>query len=264
LSSVKQVPKFKNPTRRNDGFNATLFNLKVSREEAEFYKPLSASMEDLPKSVDWRTKGVVSALKDQGDCGSCWAFGATAAVESAYAIKHGSLVPLSEQFLMDCSWPEGNNACFGGDHSSAYDFVIKNGGSWPTEGEYPYVMNPQYCKNFKTSSPVVLKSYQYVIGIHSLMDALANHGPVAVAMSTIPFEPFTFYHTGVFRNILCNPLIPDHIVLAVGYGTDAHGVDYWILKNQWSQYWGENGYMRIARAYDDCGVATMGALPILA
>jgi cathepsin L len=174
---------------------------------------------------------------------------------------------------MDCSWANGNNACYGGDHSSSYDFVISQGGAWPTEEEYPYTMNEGYCVNHTSSRPrgppgssppVKLVSYQYVIGEHALMDALANHGPVAVAMSTIPMSAFSFYHSGVYRNPLCNPLIPDHIVLAVGYGTDEDGGDFWILKNQWSKYWGEGGYMRISRAWDDCGVATMGVLPIVA
>lgn len=106
-------------------------------------------------------------------------------------------------------------------------------GSWPTEAEYPYKMTEDYCvnKTAHTSSKVKLVNFNYVVGQHALMDALANHGPVAVAMSTIPFNAFSFYHSGVFRNALCNPIIPDHIVLAVGYGTDeTTGEDYWILR----------------------------------
>jgi hypothetical protein len=165
---------------------------------------------------------------------------------------------------MDCSWDSGNNACYGGDHASSYEFVIRNGGKWPREEEYPYTMNEGYCTNkTSTTSPIKLVSYQYVIGQHALMDALANHGPVAVSMSTIPMAAFAFYHSGVYQNVLCNPLIPDHIVLAIGYGTDEVGGDYWILKNQWSKYWGEDGFMRISRAWDDCGVATAGVLPLV-
>jgi len=260
------MPEELSKTTKHRGFNPEQFrkNMKSAASD-KFYKPLSERPEDLPKLVDWRTSGAVSSLKDQGDCGSCWSFGSAAAVESAHFIKHGKpLVTLSEQFLMDCSWDYGNNACYGGDHSSSYEFVIAQGGSWPTEAEYPYAMNANYCTNKTTTSPVKLVSYKYVIGEHAMMDALANHGPVAVAMSTIPMTAFSFYHSGVYSNPLCNPLIPDHIVLAVGYGTDEVGGDYWILKNQWSKYWGEDGYMRISRAWDNCGVDTMGALPIVA
>jgi len=260
------VPQKNFQSNKYTGFDYELFNKTFSKASAsDFYIPHSKSMADLPTSVDWRKQGAVSPLKDQGDCGSCWSFGSAEAVESAYFIKHGGpFVFLSEQYLMDCSWDSGNTACFGGSHSSSYDFVMSQGGSWPTEAEYPYKMNQGYCSMKTTKSPVKLQTYKYVIGQHALMDALANHGPVAVAMSTVPLEAFSFYHGGVFKNYLCNPIIPDHIVLAVGYGTDPKEGDYWILKNQWSQYWGEGGYMRITRSYDDCGVATMGVLPFVA
>jgi len=266
INSEKKNPEI--TSRQNFGFKAELFERDLARADASrLYKPLSKSIEDLPQSVDWRTKGAVSPLKDQGDCGSCWAFGSAEAVTSAYFIKHGGpLHPVSEQFLMDCSWGYGNNACYGGSHSSSYDYVISVGGTWPLESEYPYKMNEDFCHANSTStwkSPIKLVNFNYVIGEHALMDALANHGPVAVAISTVPFTAFSFYSSGIYSNPLCNPLIPDHIVVVVGYGTE-NGVGYWILKNSWSKFWGEDGFMKIARAWDDCGVATMGALPIVA
>ncbi len=96
------------------------------------------------------------------------------------------------------------------------------------------------------------------------MEAVALHGPVAVAISTYPSVPFTFYSGGVFSDLLCNPLVPDHVVLVVGYGTDEKtGQKFWRLKNQWSSFWGENGFMRITRTLDDCGVVSYGVLPIV-
>jgi C1A family cysteine protease len=230
-------------TASSKGYDAREFvRERASAPKERFYQPLSKRKEDLPAEINWVTKGAVTKLKDQGDCGSCWSFGSVAAVEGAQFVKHKQLVPLSEQFLMDCSWSEGNNACFGGDHASSYDYVIKhNGGRWPSESDYgAYRMNEGFCNKKTNTSAVKLTTFSYVIGEHALMDALANHGPVAVSMSTFPAAPFAFYHKGVYENALCNPLIPDHIVTAVGYGTES-GKDYWLLKNQWSSFWGEQG-----------------------
>eukprot|EP01090_Pellita_catalonica_P008845 TRINITY_DN1990_c0_g2_i1.p1 TRINITY_DN1990_c0_g2~~TRINITY_DN1990_c0_g2_i1.p1 ORF type:complete len:509 (-),score=72.27 TRINITY_DN1990_c0_g2_i1:13-1395(-) len=226
------------------------------------YVPLSKSKAQLPDEVDWKAKGKVSPMKDQGDCGSCWSFGSTGAVESAYAIKHDKMITLSEQFLMDCSWSVGNNACGGGDPFSSYQFVIKRGGGWPTEEKYPYIMNEGMCNKNVQLSGVNVTDYFWVAGEHALMDALANHGPVAVSVSTLPPYGWAFYHTGIYQNWLCNPIVPDHTVLAVGYGSE-NGQDYWLLKNQWSGYWGMDGYMKIARGADDCGVASYGVLPVV-
>lgn len=258
----------KRRTKQGGGFDAKLFLADMAADGPHrIYQPRSVSMADLPSEVDWVSKGVVFGIKDQADCGSCWAFGSAAAVESAHAIKHGILAPLSEQVLLDCSWPYGNNACNGGSQSSAYKAIIQRfNGSWPLETEYAYRQNPGTCQNIEaTKSNVKLLDYHYVIGTHALMDAVANHGPVAVAISTFPANPFTYYHTGVFADLLCNPIVPDHVVSVVGYGTDNKtGVPYWRLKNQWSSFWGEQGFMRITRRLDDCGVATYGVLPIVA
>ncbi len=252
--------------KRSRGFVATEFERHMREDgPSKVFQP-TRSMAELPQEVDWEALGKVVGVKDQGDCGSCYSFGSAAAVESAYAIKHNTApIPLSEQVILDCSWSEGNNACWGGSQAGSYKALIKKfNGSWPTEAAYSYRQNPGTCKSIGGSG-VQIVDYKYVVSTHALMEAVALHGPVAVAISTYPANPFTFYHQGVFSDILCQPLIPDHVVLVTGYGTDARtGERFWRMKNQWSAYWGEGGYMRITRRLDDCGVTSYGVLPIVA
>jgi len=151
----------------------------------------------------------------------------------------------------------------GGFQGSAYDFAMHQESNWPTEKEYPYLGIESFCANKNYSSAVKIIDYKYVVGQDSLMDALANVGPVTVSVSTFPSQGWTFYNgQTIYNDLLCNPLIPDHSVLAVGY--DRSGpTPYWILKNQWSSFWGDKGYMKIAMNYDICGVASYGVLPIV-
>jgi len=215
----------------------------------------------LPEKWDWRTKGAVSVLKDQGDCGSCWSFSATGAAESAYFLKHNTMVTLSEQYLLDCSWSEGNGACDGGSQGGSYDYVVGNNkGQWPTEIQYPYKMNPQQCQSISNNVTVIGKKHVFPFDQHALMDAVVER-PIAISVST---KGWTFYHSGVLDDPGCNTLSIDHCVLLIGYGTDnATNKDYWLVKNQWSQFWGENGYIRIARAWNRCGVETDPLYPIV-
>eukprot|EP01091_Cochliopodium_minus_P005583 TRINITY_DN1548_c0_g1_i1.p1 TRINITY_DN1548_c0_g1~~TRINITY_DN1548_c0_g1_i1.p1 ORF type:complete len:533 (-),score=139.76 TRINITY_DN1548_c0_g1_i1:44-1642(-) len=218
----------------------------------------------LPTSVDWRTKGAVSPIKDQGDCGSCWSFSATGAVESANFLKNGRMDTVSEQYLLDCTWSVGNQACDGGDPRASYGYVIKNnGGQWPSEQDYNYKMNPQFCQTVKGNITIVNQVAVKANDEQSLMDALATVGPVSICVDS---TGWTFYHQGVFDDPSCssNPDDQDHCVLAVGYGTDAEsGKDYWIIKNQWSEFWGESGYIRVARKDNRCGVEDEATYPIV-
>ncbi len=112
-----------------------------------------------------------------------------------------------------------SQACNGGSQAASFKSMV--GRAWPTEQAYPFRSTPGTCRLGNSTGPVVVTDYKYIVGPHAMMDALANHGPVAVAISTFPADPFTFYHEGVYSNWKCNPIIPDHVVLAVGYGTGA-------------------------------------------
>jgi len=199
----------------------------------------------LPKSVDWRDKGAVTAVKDQGQCGSCWSFSASGALEGANFIKNGKLVSLSEQHFVDCD-NNGDHGCHGGLMDNAFEWAQKNGGVC-SEEEYPYEGKSGLCKNRKCGEKYAApKSFTDVKenSDTALMSALAKQ-PVAVAIEADQKE-FQLYKSGVFTADCGTQL--DHGVLAVGYGTDDKaGGDYWIVKNSWGSSWGEDGYIRLAR-----------------
>lgn len=219
--------------------------------------------QSLPASVDWRTKGGVTAVKDQGVCGSCWSFGAAQAVEAAIFIQQGKLVVLSEQALVDCSWPQGNNGCDGGLDYQAYQWMMTAGGI-PTEQDYSYLMSDSNCliDSFGSSDiPAAARVTAYInvtsFDEAALMDAVATRGPISISIDA-SLDSFSFYHSGVFSDPACKNGLNDldHTVLLVGYGTDVDGTDYWIVKNSWSTHWGNEGYVWIARNGNLCGVAT--------
>ncbi|KAK6253516.1 hypothetical protein QUC31_015236 [Theobroma cacao] len=217
----------------------------------------------LPESVDWREKGAVVAVKDQGQCGSCWAFSTVAAVEGINQIVTGDLISLSEQELVDCDRLY-NQGCNGGLMDNAFDFITKNGGI-DTEEDYPYRASDNTCDpNRKNARVVSIDGYEDVPenDENSLKKAVA-HQPVSVAIEA-GGRPFQLYHSGVFTGHCGTNL--DHGVVAVGYGTE-DGVDYWTVKNSWGPDWGENGYIRMERnvagtSTGKCGIATMASYPI--
>jgi len=223
----------------------------------------------LPPTVDWRQQGAVNPVKDQGVCGSCFAFGSTGSLEGVYKIASGKLVSLSEQQIVDCAWSTeggegGVQGCNGGYASAVYQWMINNGGV-ATESSYPYLMQNGFCKANDHSSGVVVKGYVNVTsGEASLQDAIANKGPVAVAIDA-SHPPFRYYLSGVYYQPDCKNDIDDldHEVLAVGYGT-LQGQDYWLVKNSWSTYWGDAGYVMMARnKNNNCGIATQANYPIV-
>ena len=144
------------------------------------------------------------------------------------------MVLASEQYLLDCSWSAGNNACDGGDMGASFNFVSQNnGGAWPSEESYNYKMNMDYCKKVSGNITVTGSRNVQPNNENDLMDAVANVGPISIAVNT---TGWTFYHSGVFDDPRCspNPATLDHGVLIVGYGTDeVSKKDYWIVKNQW-------------------------------
>lgn len=214
----------------------------------------------LPKHVDWRKKGFVTEVKDQGDCGSCWAFSSTGALEGQVKAKYGHLVSLSEQNLIDCSKKQGNDGCDGGYMESAFQYVIDNHGI-DTEEAYRYTGLDGHCK-FKRSGVGANCTHYYKIKRGSELDlqsAVANIGPISVAIYVT--DNFFHYKSGIFNDTLCWPFILDHAVLVVGYGSQ-NGTDYWIVKNSWGTDWGMDGYILMSRnAKNQCGIASDAVYP---
>ncbi|XP_067004602.2 cathepsin L [Anabrus simplex] len=218
----------------------------------------------LPSSVDWRQQGAVTSVKNQGQCGSCWAFSATGSIEGQHFRKTGKLVSLSEQNLMDCATNYPNDGCNGGDMMAAFDYVIDNGGI-DTEDSYPYEERDGRCRYKAQNIGATISDY---VALSSgdqaaLKEAVANVGPVSVAMYA-SLNSFGYYESGVYYDAACSGeyYYLNHGVLVVGYGTE-DGSDYWIVKNSWGDDWGESGYFRISTKNNNCGIATEPTYPIV-
>ncbi|CAJ1083734.1 digestive cysteine proteinase 1 [Xyrichtys novacula] len=212
----------------------------------------------VPDSLDWRLYGAVTPVKDQAICGSCWSFATTGAVEGALFLKTGSLQVLSQQMLVDCSWGFGNNGCDGGEEWRAYEWIKKHGGIATTESYGAYMGMNGFC-NLNSSQLVAnIKSYTNVTSgdEDALKMALFKNGPVAVSIDA-SHRSFVFYSHGVYYEPKCGnkPDNLDHAVLAVGYGT-LNGEPYWLIKNSWSTYWGNDGYILMSTKDNNCGVTT--------
>jgi C1A family cysteine protease len=208
-------------------------------------------------SIDWVSKGAVTGIKDQGQCGSCWSFSTTGAVEGIVQIKHGHLTSLSEQELMDCSYSYGNLGCSGGLMDSAFKYVQANG--LCTEAAYPYTAKDGTCK--KTSCSVSADStiggYKDVTHTENALGAAVDVQPVSIAIEADQ-SGFQLYKSGVFCGVCGTNL--DHGVLAVGYGTEG-STDYWKVKNSWGTSWGEAGYIRMCRNKNECGLSNEPSYP---
>ncbi|KAG8240428.1 hypothetical protein J437_LFUL003142 [Ladona fulva] len=212
----------------------------------------------VPESMDWRLYGAVTPVKDQSVCGSCWSFGTTGTIEGAYFLKYGHLVRLSQQALIDCSWGYGNNGCDGGEDFRSYQWMMKHGGL-PAEDEYgPYMGQDGYCHINSTKMVAKITSYVNVTSgdVDALKYAVAKHGPISVAIDA-SHKTFSFYSNGVYYDSECGnkPDQLDHAVLVVGYG-NINKKPYWLVKNSWSNYWGNDGYVLMAQKDNNCGVTT--------
>jgi cathepsin F len=204
-----------------------------------------------PDAVDWRTKGAVTPVKNQGQCGSCWSFSTTGNIEGQWFLKKGSLVSLSEQNLVDCDTVD--QGCNGGLPSNAYQFITKQGGI-DTEASYPYKAVGGKCAFSKSNIGATVSNWTALSQDETQLAAwLAANGPISIGINAMWMQ---FYMGGVSNPLYCNPKSLDHGVLIVGYGTQGT-TDYWIIKNSWGATWGEQGYYRIVRGKGKCGLNTM-------
>lgn len=216
---------------------------------------------DIPSTWDWRTQGVVSPVKNQGKCGSCWTFSTVGALESHYIKKYGQFKNLSEQQLVDCAGDYDNHGCNGGLPSHAFEY-IKDAGGIAEESSYPYqaVTNQCTVDKSKFSVGVVGGSVNISADESELRQALFQYGPVSIAFQVV--DGFKDYSSGVYVSSVCKngPSDVNHAVLAVGYGTE-NGIDYWLIKNSWGAAWGDNGYFKMQRGVNMCGVAVCNSFP---
>ncbi|CAH2014506.1 unnamed protein product [Acanthoscelides obtectus] len=213
-----------------------------------------------PKTaIDWRKKGAVTAVKDQGQCSSCWAFSAVGSIEGQLFLKNKTLIDLSVQELVDCAnLIYGNLGCNGGRMDNAFEYVEDYG--IQDEESYPYTAHDGKCK--RNGYVVKIKKFVKLKDEKEVTEAVSSKGPVSAAIHA---SNMSFYSHGIVDTRSgCSSLPKDlnHGVLIVGYGSE-DGVDYWIVKNSWGADWGEHGYVRIKRNVNACGIALVNSYPVL-
>jgi len=246
-----------------NGFNmsAILFNNIEEENDIKIVK-------DLPEKVDWRTEGYVTEVKNQGHCGSCWAFSATGSLEGQHFNKTKNLTSLSEQNLVDCDHVD--HGCGGGIMMNAFEYIIKNKGI-DTEESYPYkAKNGEKCLFEESNIGATLTSYKTLPSgdEKALQNAVATIGPISVAIDASR-PTFHFYKKGLYHEPDCSSKKLDHGVLAVGYGGKEEEekssiYDYWLVKNSWGKTWGMEGYIKMSRnRKNNCGIATIPVYPIV-
>lgn len=270
LTYKSNIDYINNHKKQNHTYNLEINHLsdKMISSNHIIYQPSNTTYKgentnvSLPFSIDWREKDIITNVKNQGGCGSCWSFSATGSIEAIHAIKTGKLLNISEQQLVDCSSNYGNQGCQGGSMDNAFKYVIDNG--LCLESEYPYQGVQGQCISCK--EVVNISDYKDVIpNNEEILKRVVHQQPVSVAIQA-NLQSFQLYSSGVYSDPLCGKQL-DHGVLIVGYGYDiSSNMDYWIVKNSWGPHWGENGYIRIQRNIQDnsglCGIAMQPSIPI--
>lgn len=242
--------------------NIYLNGLKLNTIKHKFYyHNISNTTNSIPLSIDWRADGVVTNVKNQGQCGSCWAFSTTGTVEGQHAKVYKNLVSLSEQNLVDCS--QENYGCDGGWPLKAMEYIQKNGVD--SESSYNYVGYDESCEYNKTNVGSYLKDIVLVESgnVSSLYDAIGRIGPISIAIDAE--DDFQFYSSGIYESTICNSDIYslNHAVLAVGYSY-FNNKTFIIVKNSWDTTWGMDGYIYMSTNISNiCGMATNASYPIV-
>lgn len=259
LSTKRYIEDF---NRANKGFKLGLNHLSHLTESE--YKSLLGSRPKLANkervsltnkaeaTVDWRQKGVVNPIKNQGNCGSCWAFAAIQQVETRWAQSGNPLTRFSEQNLVDCVKDCGG--CGGGTYDTAIDYVINHqDGHFNLEDDYPYQSAEGACKFTQKKAVGLTKGYINIAQNVQDVEKAVSQSVVAVSIDA-SLQTFHHYSSGIYYDSNCQDWFLDHAVGVVGYG--AEGADeYWIVRNSWGEVWGEKGYIRMAKNKDtDCGI----------
>jgi len=228
--------------------------LPIHAKPVHHRKPHHRAPNDAP--IDWTTHSpaVVWGVKDQAQCGSCWAFSAIGAVESAWALAGNTLTSLSEQQLVDCSKAQGNQGCNGGLMDNAFNYIISNGGIC-TEDSYPYTARDGTCQTTCTSAAKISAFTDVTAGDEGALYTALTKQPVSVAVDASSWQS---YSSGVMTTCTFQQL--DHGVLLVGAGTD-QGQDYWRIKNSWGTGWGETGFIRVSKGVNACGITNAASTP---
>ncbi|XP_042147884.1 procathepsin L-like [Ixodes scapularis] len=245
--------------RSRNGFR----RIRPVKQASTYMEPANIGDVCFPQTVDWRKKGAVTPVKNQEQCGSCWAFSATGSLEGQHFLRTGKLVPLSEQNLVDCSDDFGNLGCSGGVMDDAFRYIKANGGI-DTEKSYPYTGEDGQCVFDKSNVGATDTGFVDVqTGDETqLMKAVASVGPISVAIDASHLS-FQFYAQGVYDEPECSSERFDHGVLAVGYG-NLGGKDYWLVKNSWGADWGQEGYILMSRnKKNQCGIASNASYPLV-
>ena len=251
------ITKFSDLTQQE--FAKTYLNLDYNAFAVYNFEPIEVAPTNAPDSWSWKDQGVVSAVKDQGSCGSCWAFSTMANLEGLYALQKGVVKTFSEQQLVDCDTTD--SGCNGGLMEYAFAWLKKNGG-FNTDTDYPYKGVKQACKS-DSSKYVDMKVTGYkqltssesnwnCVSEDKIKDLLYSTGPLAVALNANPLQT---YSSGILdlTSTQCPTSSINHAVTMVGYG-NASSKDYWLVKNSWGKSWGESGYFRIRRGNGTCGI----------
>ncbi|KAJ7967272.1 Cysteine proteinase [Quillaja saponaria] len=248
-------------------FRRTYLGLRGLRLPSDANKAPILPTDDLPADFDWRDRGAVTPPKNQGSCGSCWSFSTTGALEGAHFLATGELISLSEQQLVDCDHecdPDEpgscDSGCNGGLMNSAFEYTLKAGGLM-TEKDYPYTGTDRgTCKFDKTKIAASVANFSVIsLNEDQIAANLVNNGPLAVAINAVYMQT---YVSGVSCPYICSKRL-DHGVLLVGYGSAGYAPvrmkekPYWIIKNSWGENWGENGFYKICRGRNICGVDSM-------
>jgi len=234
-------------------FRKTYLNLDMKLVNKINYKKISPNSNDAPESWNWVDQKVFGPIRDQGYCGSCWAFATMGNIEALHAIKTKEVLDLSEQQLVDCD-REYDMGCEGGLMEYSFQYLVENG--CMLEQDYPYVGYDDTCKYDREKVALWIKDWVLLDtqDEEKIKEFLYSNGPLAIAINA---DPFQYYSEGIIDEDAwnCDPEGLNHGVIIVGYGNE-DGVDYWIVRNSWGDYWGEAGYCRVARGKGTCGINT--------